>query len=399
MKKAVSLLLSIIIVFSAVCYSVNASENSCEYVDYPCYKYFRMFAFDKDDYIEELSENVGSIDVSEYYVSVTPEKVSEQVKVFLSIDGDNYVKLLKAVVALKEKATTFDFEGYAGCSLDSTATVKFSLLDENFEAKESKTEKFPSDSNFSSKVSLTPVISKYLCVTIKFGADSGADAEVYFGAFVFAWSGEHQMVTIEKETDGHISYVNDCTVCNCMFGGYFDLTMPPLHERVEVPEVPASCSQTGLSGGWKCKNCNEIVEPQIEIPKLSHNETVINSIKETYFTRGYTGDTVCADCGEVINKGKIIAKLTLKTPKFKLVKGKGKFKVKYTKVKDATGFQVRYKTKSKWRKVNFDTKKSASKIVKNLKKGKYQVQIRAFVKQGKQKAYSAWSKAKKVKVF
>ena len=88
----------------------------------------------------------------------------------------------------------------------------------------------------------------------------------------------------------------------------------------------------------------------------------------------------------------------MKVPAFKLIKGKKQFKVKYTKVADATGFQVKYKLKGKWKTKTFKTTKSATKAIKKLKKGTYKVQVRAMIKSGKQKAYSAWAKAKKVKV-
>ena len=91
-----------------------------------------------------------------------------------------------------------------------------------------------------------------------------------------------------------------------------------------------------------------------------------------------------------------ITKTTLSTPKVKITTGKKQFKIKYTKVKNAVGFQVRYKIKGKWKIKNFNTKKSATKVLKGLKKGKYKVQIRSFSK-GK-KLYSNWTKVKTVKV-
>ena len=118
----------------------------------------------------------------------------------------------------------------------------------------------------------------------------------------------------------------------------------------------------------------------------------------TYFASGYSGDKVCAGCDGLISQGTIVKKLKLKAPKFKLVSGKKQFKVKYTKVAGATGFQVRYKIKGKWKVKTFKAKKNATKLIKKLKKGTYKVQVRAMVKNGSKKAYSAWSKTSKVKV-
>ena len=54
--------------------------------------------------------------------------------------------------------------------------------------------------------------------------------------------------------------------------------------------------------------------------------------------------------------------------------------------------------KGKWTVKTFKAKKNATKLIKKLKKGTYKVQVRAFVQSGSKKAYSAWAKAKKVKV-
>ncbi|MBQ4155966.1 MAG: leucine-rich repeat domain-containing protein [Clostridia bacterium] len=138
-------------------------------------------------------------------------------------------------------------------------------------------------------------------------------------------------------------------------------------------------------------------EPKFD-ENCDHTTIIKNKKQATYFGAGYTGDKVCETCSRVLEKGKTTAKLTLKVAKFKLTKGKKQFKVKYTKVADATGFQVRYKLKGKWKTKTFNTKKTATKIIKKLKKGNYQVQIRAMVVSGIQKAYSAWSKTARVRV-
>ena len=127
-----------------------------------------------------------------------------------------------------------------------------------------------------------------------------------------------------------------------------------------------------------------------------HKSTRYKTTKATY-TKSGKRVYYCKKCGAVVKTVKI-RKLTLKVPNFKLYKGKRYFKVKYTKVKDATGFQVRYRIKGKWKFKTFKTKRTSIKFVKNLKKGKYIVRIRAFraVKGGY--VYSNWSRGKTVKV-
>ena len=122
----------------------------------------------------------------------------------------------------------------------------------------------------------------------------------------------------------------------------------------------------------------------------------------------YRVTIVCGDVKSTSKEAKVVidssatstTKLKLKAPKFKVkaVKGKKQFKVTYKKVKGATGFQVRYRIKGKWKIKTFKAKKNVTKLIKKLKAGKYKVQVRAMIKKGKQKAYSKWAKAKRVTV-
>ena len=84
--------------------------------------------------------------------------------------------------------------------------------------------------------------------------------------------------------------------------------------------------------------------------------------------------------------------------KLKAVKGKKQIKISYKKVAGAAGFQVRYKIKGKWKVKTFKAKKNATKLIKNLKKGTYKVQVRSFKKTQNGRVFSKWSKTKKVKV-
>lgn len=132
---------------------------------------------------------------------------------------------------------------------------------------------------------------------------------------------------------------------------------------------------------------------------VPHEHTLKNSSKKaTYFNAGYKNRRVCTVCGNTVKKGKTIKKLTLKVPKVTIKASGKRIKIAYKKVKDANHFQVRYRIKGTWKTKTFEAKKSVVRYLKNLKKGKYQVQIRAFIKKGSKKAYSNWSKTKTVKV-
>ena len=75
------------------------------------------------------------------------------------------------------------------------------------------------------------------------------------------------------------------------------------------------------------------------------------------------------------------------------------FKIKYNAVSGASGLQFKYKNgKGKWVTKTYYSTTTITKTLKKLKKGKYSVQVRAFAEQSGKRAYSAWSKQKKVKV-
>lgn len=158
----------------------------------------------------------------------------------------------------------------------------------------------------------------------------------------------------------------------------------------------ATCTEDGLKSRH-CTRC-EAHTDEVVIEKHGHHTELVSNHAATYFAAGYSGDETCIDCGTVITKGKAIAKLKLATPKVKITAGKQKLTVKYTKVKDATGFQVKYIYKGKTKTKTYTSKKSITKIIKKLKKGTYKVSVRALIKSKGKTAYSKWTTAKKVKI-
>ena len=83
--------------------------------------------------------------------------------------------------------------------------------------------------------------------------------------------------------------------------------------------------------------------------------------------------------------------------------GKKSIKVTWKKVKGIKGYQIQYSTNKKFKKGNktitVKSKKSTSATIKKLKsKKKYYVRMRTYKIVNGKKVYSAWSKAKRVKV-
>jgi len=147
---------------------------------------------------------------------------------------------------------------------------------------------------------------------------------------------------------------------------------------------------------YTCSVCNETKSEKID--KTEHNKYTTNVTFEDYFTNGYTGDLACIDCGELFEKGKTIPKLRLSVPAVKINSTKRKIVVKYNKVENATGFQVKYSYK-KTNKINsYNTSRNSKVALKKLKSGVYKVRVRAFINTNNKTAYSKWTKAQKIKI-
>jgi nitrate reductase NapAB chaperone NapD len=98
-------------------------------------------------------------------------------------------------------------------------------------------------------------------------------------------------------------------------------------------------------------------------------------------------------------KKTVTPKVTLKKAKIKSVKaGRKSLKVKWAKVKGASGYKISYKVGSKTKTVTVKGASKKSKTIKNLTRGKYTVKVRAYKTVNGKKYYGKWSKAKKVSV-
>ncbi len=90
-----------------------------------------------------------------------------------------------------------------------------------------------------------------------------------------------------------------CSVCNDIFVKQEEI--PALgHKEVIDAEVPATCTGTGLTAGKHCSVCDTVLEPQTEIPALRHTSVVDEAVAPTCVRPGLTEGSHCELCGETI---------------------------------------------------------------------------------------------------
>ena len=73
----------------------------------------------------------------------------------------------------------------------------------------------------------------------------------------------------------------------------------------------ATCRAEGYTGDTYCTVCGEVISKGETVAKAGHGATEVRNRKDaTCGAEGYTGDTYCTVCGEVISKGETVAKVS-----------------------------------------------------------------------------------------
>lgn len=186
--------------------------------------------------------------------------------------------------------------------------------------------------------------------------------------------------------DGYTEY--KCSVCG---DTYKEVESTLGHLYSELTLEP-TCTEDGYTE-YECSECGDKYSKKIE--KLGHLLKVQKAKRATYFETGYTGDTICTRCEEILEKGKKIKKLILAKPTIKTTVGKKKIKLVINKVTDATKYEIKVQLGKKTK--TYYTTKTTYTLKKLKSKKKYTIKIRAIKIQGNQKVYSS-SVRKKVKV-
>ena len=85
-----------------------------------------------------------------------------------------------------------------------------------------------------------------------------------------------------------------CTVCGAVDGEAKG------HKTVTLPSKKPTCTETGLTSGKKCSVCGIIIENQLVIVELGHEEVIVAEGKEPTCTKkGYTETVKCSVCDTV----------------------------------------------------------------------------------------------------
>lgn len=93
--------------------------------------------------------------------------------------------------------------------------------------------------------------------------------------------------------------------CGYIYKGVIDALG---HKKVNIPEIPATCTTAGSTSGEECSVCHVILTQPQTIPAPGHAEVVDAAVEATCTSEGKTRGSHCAACGEVFVKQEIIEK-------------------------------------------------------------------------------------------
>ncbi len=92
-------------------------------------------------------------------------------------------------------------------------------------------------------------------------------------------------------------------------------SVPCAHDQHKVTGAKASsCSEEGYSGDTVCLDCGAVLEQGSAIPESAHTEELVGKLDPTYDAAGYSGDIVCTVCNTTITAGYILPQLDMNQP-------------------------------------------------------------------------------------
>ena len=79
-------------------------------------------------------------------------------------------------------------------------------------------------------------------------------------------------------------------------------------------KTDANCTQEGYTGDTYCASCDELIQSGTKTNAIGHNTEIRNQKSATTTSEGYTGDTYCKTCGLKVASGETISKIVNNTP-------------------------------------------------------------------------------------
>ena len=165
----------------------------------------------------------------------------------------------------------------------------------------------------------------------------------------------------------------------------------PDSKRIVIGKKATSCAAAGYTGDTVCADCGKIFSKGKTVKATAHSFYYKKTLKNpTYFASG-SGVGNCSKCGGRVNY--TIAKLTLKTPSVKATsQGYNKIRLSWSKVSGAKEYVIYKMSGKSWKYVKAVSSKNTSYTISGLKTGsKYTYSVRARVKSGSKSAYSAYA--------
>ncbi len=102
--------------------------------------------------------------------------------------------------------------------------------------------------------------------------------------------------------------LHTCSVCNDQY--IDDIVYSTGHFEVLIEGYSATCTQNGLTDGYKCEVCNAFTLPQEVIPALGHSEVLTyEGTPATCTTPGEADGKYCSVCNEVLSIKQVIPAL------------------------------------------------------------------------------------------
>lgn len=233
--------------------------------------------------------------------------------------------------------------------------------------------------------------------------------------------------------DGHTGSLK-CSRCN-YFYYYHDQIIPAHHTEVVDKAVEPTYIAEGKTAGSHCSVCNKVLKQAQTVARKEQSDlanavvtigaaksytgkvqtpTVVVKLKDTVVSKdmydltyannikpGLAEVTIKAKSGNIPYKGSIqkTFKIAPKAPtKIKLKKSKNQVKLTINKSKGASGYVIYRSTKKKSGFKKIATVNKPQYTNKKLKKKTYYYKVKSFVKAGKEKIYSPYSKVYKVKM-